>query len=227
MEAAAEDDSDTAGPALAQLCEAYWFPLYAFVRRMGNDRAKAEDLTQAFFAMILEKNRLAKADPERGRFRTFLLSSFKNFVANKHRDENTQKRGGEHATLSFDFDSADQQYLNQPTDLQTPEKIFDRSWALLILKETLAAVRMQYEESDKLELFLAIQSFLGGDNQNDNDVSYSTVAEQLAMSDGAIRVAVHRLRQRYGDQIRLQIARTVEDPKEVEIEIRELFQALG
>lgn len=217
-------DSNASGmqEALAQLCQVYWYPLYAFVRRKGYDRSQAEDLTQSFFTELLEKGRLKHAEPLRGSFRSFLLASLNNFIANQWRAENAIKRGGDKSVLSIDFAQADNQYTFEPSNDLTAEKIFERNWALSILEQALGAVRVQYEESGKLKLFESLQGFLTGNA----DVAYSELSETTGMREGALKVAVHRLRQRYGQQLRLQIARTVQDPAQVDGELNSLFQAL-
>ncbi len=219
---AADAHASGVADALSDLCQQYWYPLYAFVRRKGFDRSQAEDLTQAFFTDLLEKNRLQSAEPTRGSFRAFLLTSLSNFIANHWRAENAQKRGGGQAIVSIDYEQADNRYLQQPTDDVTPEKIFERNWALSILEQTLAAVGQQYEQSGKSDLFDSLKCFLTGYG----DVPYAELEEKTGMREGAIKVAVHRMRQRYGQQLRLQIAKTVQNPADVDQELKSLFQAL-
>ena len=222
MKAAVENDSQSV-PALNELCETYWIPLYAFARRKGHEKAAAEDLTQSFFAHLLEKNRLAVADESRGRFRTFLLTSFGNFMANEWRSDQAQKRGGGQPTLSLDFDDADQTYSVAPVENLTPEKIFERTWAMTLLKQTMARLAEQYQQNEKGRLFDAIKDFLvGGSN-----ATYLEIGERLGMREGAIKVAVHRLRERYGEQLRMEIARTLDDPSDVDDELKRLFEALS
>lgn len=221
LEAASDRNSNNGDAALSELCQQYWFPLYSFVRRKGYDRSQSEDLTQAFFADLLEKDRLKHAEPSRGSFRSFLLASLANFMANQWRAENTQKRGGGTSILSIDFDEADIRYTGQQGEDLTPEKIFERSWALSILDQTLAAVSKQYSDIGKQELFGHIKGFLTGDPQ-----PYQELAALTGMREGALKVAVHRLRQRYGQQLRLQIARTISDTDKVDEELASLFQAL-
>ena len=220
--AAQGDDPSRVDAALSELCQQYWYPLYAFVRSKGVDRTQAEDLTQSFFAELLEKKRLQNVEPARGRFRSFLLTSLTNFMVNHWRAEKALKRGGDKTILSIDFEQADIRFTEQLGDgANTPEKIFERSWALSILEQTMEAVSLQYEASGKRELFNSIRGFLTGD-----EVSYQALAETTGMRTGALKVAVHRLRQRYGQQLRLQIARTVEDSQQVDEELRALFLAL-
>lgn len=221
LEAANESDSGGTESALSELCQQYWFPLYSFVRRKGLDRSQAEDLTQSFFAELLEKKRLQHAEPTRGSFRAFLLTSLTHFMANHWRAENTQKRGGADTTLSIDFEQADARYEGLPGESLTAERIFERNWALSILDQTLKAVSAQYEDTGKKELYDAIKGFLTGDF-----VPYQELAQATGMREGALKVAVHRLRQRYGQQLRLQIARTVTDSEQVDEELASLFKAL-
>ncbi len=222
VQAAADDQSDGVADALADLCQQYWYPLYAFVRRKGFDSNQAEDLTQSFFAELLEKKRLQHAEPSRGSFRSFLLTSMGNFIANHWRTECAQKRGGGQKILSIDYVHADHRYSRQLASELTAEKIFERNWALSILEQTLAAVGSQYEQSGKREIFDLLQGFLTGID----DLPYAELSCKTGMREGALKVAIHRLRQRYGQQLRLQIARTVLDPAEVEQELESLFQAL-
>ena len=223
LNAADADDANSSGvsDALSDLCQMYWFPLYSFVRRKGFDRSQSEDLTQAFFADLLEKDRIRKADPERGRFRTFLLASMNNFIANHWRAENTLKRGGGQTLLAIDYERANDRYIELPSDETTSEKAFERNWALSILEKTLEQVATQYDDSGKRELFESLRGFLTGD-----DIAYAELSKSTGMKEGALKVAVHRLRQRYGQQLRLQIAKTVEDPADVDQELNSLFRAL-
>ena len=219
---AAKPESPETSFALAELCEAYWYPLYSFVRRKGYSREEAEDLTQAFFSELLDKKQLSVADQQRGRFRTFLLAALDNFVNKQWRAKNTLKRGGGSSIISFDFQLADEQYANEPFHEWTPQKIFERNWALAVLAKTLDGVRDQYVESDKEEFFEEIKIYLG----DANNVTYKSMAEKLDTTEGAIKVAVHRLRERYGEQLRIQIARTVEHTADVKQELQSLMQVL-
>jgi len=219
---ATTDESPESFAALSELCDAYWYPLYTFVRRKGYSRDDAEDLTQAFFSELLDKKQLQVADQERGRFRTFLLAALEHFINKQWRAQQTLKRGGGESIVAFDFQSANEQYSNEPFHEWTPEKIFERNWALAVLSKALDGVRQQYVDNDKRALFEELKVFLGDGRQ----VPYATVAEKLDTSVGAIKVAVHRLRERYGEQLRLQIARTVESTTDVNQELHSLMQAL-
>lgn len=219
---AAESESPGVEDALSQLCRQYWYPLYSFARRKGLNSDQAEDLTQAFFADLLEKKRLQHVEPSRGRFRSFLLASLSNFISNHWRAEGAQKRGGNLTVFSIDYENADHRYQEQAGDDLSPEKIFERNWALSILGQTLDAVGQQYQASGKRDLFEQLKGFLTGDDE----ISYADLSRSTGMQTGALKVAVHRLRQRYGQQLRLQIAKTVEDPAEVDEELNSLLQAL-
>lgn len=219
---AADSQASGVEDALSDLCQQYWYPLYAFVRRKGYSRSEAEDLTQGFFTDFLEKNRLQLAKPARGSFRAFLLTSLSNFITNHWRAETAQKRGGGQTVLSIDFEQADDRYAGQPADDLTPEKIFERNWAMSILEQTLEAVAQQYAQSGKHDVFDGLKGYLTGNV----DLPYSALADSLGMREGAVKVAVHRLRQRYGHQLRLQIAKTVQNPADVDQELRSLFKSL-
>ncbi len=220
---AADSDSPETKFALSNLCQSYWYPLYSFVRRKGHGRADAEDVTQAFFAELLEKRRLSFADQTRGRFRSFLLTSLDHFMKNDWRSRQATIRGGGKNHLTIDFALADERYANEPSHNLTAEKVFQRNWALSVLNQTLQAVAEQYKQAGKSELFEALKMYLG----EGSAVPYREVAEQLQMREGAVKVAVHRLRTRYGEQLRLQIARTIDDAREVDSELHALFEALG
>lgn len=207
--------------ALEDLCQAYWHPLYAYLRRRGYKKEEAEDLVQGFFAQLLEKNYIKAADPERGRFRSFLLTSLKNYAANEWDRRSAAKRGGTATTLSLDFQDAEGRYVVEPADERTPEEEFDRGWAIAQLEQVLERMRDEAGEDD--ERFAALQGFLTGAGE---DVRYKDVAERLGMSEGAVKVAVHRLRQRFGTILRAEVARTLADPADVDDEIRHLFASL-
>jgi RNA polymerase sigma-70 factor (ECF subfamily) len=206
--------------ALADLCQSYWYPLYVYLRRRGYPQQEAEDLVQGFFAQLLEKNYIKAADRERGRFRSFLLTSLKNYAANEWDRRTALKRGGDATTLSLDFEDAEGRYVIEPADERTPEQEFDRGWAFAQLRQVLE--RMRTEAGDDDERFATLQGFLTGDA---DDIRYKDVAERLGMSEGAVKVAVHRLRQRFGALLREEVARTLVDPDDVDDEIRHLFAA--
>jgi RNA polymerase sigma-70 factor (ECF subfamily) len=222
--AAANQASPNSDDALETLCRAYWYPLYAYVRRRGHSPDDAEDLTQAFFARLLEKNWLADADRERGRFRSFLLASLKHFLANEWDKAQTQKRGGRVHVIPLETAVAETRYQREPADEAAADKAFDRRWALALLDLVLAGLRDEYHATRKGELFEQLRSTLAGERAA---APYAEIAARLRLSEGAVKVAVHRLRQRYREILREEIAHTVETPAQVEEELRHLFAALA
>ncbi len=206
--------------ALEALCQSYWYPLYAFLRK-SHSRTEAEDITQAFFADLLEHHRLQVVDRQRGRFRSFLLTALSNFRANWMRHQNALKRGGGRSILSIDFESADRRYAVEPVDQLTPERLFERSWAMTLLEQAIEQLERQYQSSGKQALFQELRIYLNEQPQ----VPHAEIAGRLGMTPDAVRVAVHRLRQRCGDRVRQEIARTVADPGEVDDELNDLFRA--
>jgi RNA polymerase sigma-70 factor (ECF subfamily) len=223
VRAAAGADSD-AREALAALCTIYWYPLYAYVRRRGLQPATAQDLTQAFFAHLLEGEHVQAADPERGRFRSFLLKSLQNFLSTERRRERAEKRGGGRALLPLDFQQGEERYSREPADTDTPERLFERRWALTLLETTLALLRDEYGTTEKGELFAALQPHLHGDAGR---MPLAELASPLGMSPEAVKVAAYRLRRRYRDLLRQQISETVDSPEEVDDELRRLMDALS
>ncbi len=215
--------SPQAEQSLATLCKAYWYPLYAFVRRQGHNPAEAEDLTQDFFARILEKGVLSQADPARGRFRSFLRMVCTHFLANKRDWKTARKRGGGKTLIPMDAADAELQYTRELADGLSPERIFDRTWALTLLGRVLEQLGREYDEAGKSATFEALRDHLSGD---DETTSYAAVAARLGKTEGAARVAALRLRRRYGELLRQEIAATLADPAQVEDEIRDLFAAL-
>jgi RNA polymerase sigma-70 factor (ECF subfamily) len=209
--------------ALAGLCEAYWYPLYAYVRRWGHDPDEAQDLTQEFFARLLEKHYLRDADPSRGRFRSFLLASLKHFLSNERDKATAVKRGGRAHIVALEVETAEGMYQLEPPDADTPEKVFERRWALMLLERTLARLREEFNAGGRRELFARLEGYLTGERET---VPYAQLAGQLGMTEGAIKVAVHRLRKRFGALLREEIGDTVRDPGDIDGEIRELFRIL-
>jgi RNA polymerase sigma-70 factor (ECF subfamily) len=219
----ARGDTSSARTALASLCEAYWYPLYAFVRRQGHHPHDAQDLTQEFFARLLEKDWLQAVERDRGRFRSFLLASMKHFLANEWDRAHALKRGGRITQLHLDDDTAEARYRHEPADpAATAEQLYDRRWAHALLDRVLARLREEMVAGGKETQFDALKFCLTGDKS-----AYVEVARELGMSEGAVKVAVHRLRERYRALIRSEIAQTVADPTEVDDELRQLFAALG
>ena len=210
-------------PALSTLCRTYWFPLYAYLRRRGYDSHQAEDYTQGFFAGILERKGLRKADPKCGKFRSFLLASLKNFLADEWDRSHARKRGGEKTVLSLDFDAAAGRYEREPAHQMSPEKLFERSWAMTVLNSAMERLKAESAASDKQQLFDRLKVYLTAEKDAG---SYRDVAAELNMTEGAVKVAVHRLRRRYRELVRDEIAQTVTTEAEVDEEIRDLFAAL-
>src|SRR5262249_51509751 len=221
--AAAHQPSPEAERALAALSSIYWYPLYAFARRRLGTIEDAQDLTQEFFARLLEKNSLRFADRQRGRFRSFLLASFKNFLAQQRDRAKAQKRGGGKSIVPLDFNSADRRYELEPADFSTPEASYERRWALQLLEHVFARLRNEYKSKGKGELFESLKPILTG---SDASLSYARLATLMAIPEGAIKVAAHRLRERYGELLRETLAETVAGPDEIDDELRQLFAAV-
>lgn len=221
--AAGGPQDDLGRSALATLCRNYWFPVYAFVRRRIVDPHAASDMTQAFFARLLEKNYLADARQDRGRFRTFLLTAVQRFMANEWAKGQAQKRGGGRAAWSLDVSSGETRFAAELIEDSTPEREFDRRWALQLLQLVDRRLQDEYERAGRLDWLGQLKPLATGDD----DVSYEDVAARLQISVGAARTAVYRLRLRFRELIRSEIAQTVADPADVDDEVRRLFEALG
>jgi len=209
--------------ALTRLCHSYWQPLYVYVRRRGHSAEDAEDLTQEFFARILEKKWLERADPSRGRFRCFLLAMMNNFLANDWRRGQAAKRGGGRAVISLD-DTAEAFYQAEATSDVTPERLYERRCALVLFERALNQLRLSYYSTGKSELYASLKGFLSAEA---DDGDYARLATALGMSQAAVSTAVHRLRQRYRALVREEIARTVATPDEIDDEVRSLLAALA
>jgi RNA polymerase sigma-70 factor (ECF subfamily) len=222
--AAGEGSSPEGRRALAELCGAYWYPLYAFVRRKGLQPAEAQDLTQAFFAELLERDRLRLADQQRGRFRSFLLASLNHFIANQWRQAQTLKRGGGARPLSLDFIVGEERYGLEPTHEWTPERVFERRWAMTLLDSALARLRDEYASAGKVDLFDALKAHLGGDDER---TPFAELAARLDSTENAVKVAAHRLRKRCREILREEIAETVASPDEIDDELQSLFRAVS
>jgi len=208
-----------AAAAMAELCRIYWYPLYAFIRRRGHPAPEAEDLTQEFFARLLEKHFLAAADREKGRFRTFLLMAVKRFLANEHDRARAQKRGGRQRIVPLEGFGPKTRYSLELADTLTPERLFERQWALALLDQVLARLQKEMAAGGKAALFESMKGHLAGSRGE----SYAATAARLGKSEGAVKVAVHRLRRRYRELLQEEIAHTVAGPEEIEEEIRYLF----
>jgi RNA polymerase sigma-70 factor (ECF subfamily) len=221
--AAGQRASPESQQALATLCQTYWYPLYAFVRRQGHNAEDARDLTQEFFATLLEKDYLRIADSRRGRFRSFLLAAVKHFLSKQRERANTQKRGGGRQSLPLDFQTGESRYHQEPAHDITPESIYERRWALTLLHQVLQRLQEEFIQAGKQPLFERLKEFLTGDKSRG---TYRQVAGELGLTEGAVKVAVHRLRQRYRELLRAEIAQTVTAPEEVDDELRQLFAAV-
>jgi RNA polymerase sigma factor (sigma-70 family) len=221
---AGRNDTTRAHEALSHLCETYWYPLYAYARGRGASPHDSQDLTQEFFSRLLEGNWLAQADRERGRFRSFLLSAMKHFLANEWNKAHAQKRGGRQPILSLNDDSAEERYRLEPVEEMTPETLFERRWALTLLNDVLARLEQEYARAGKREWLEALRPALSVDRDK---LRYGEIATKLGIAEPAARVAVHRLRQRYRRLIQTEVAGTVAAPEDVEEEMRHLFQVLS
>ena len=222
LSAARSSQTPRAAAAMAELCRIYWYPLYAFIRRRGHPAPEAEDLTQEFFARLLEKHFLAAADREKGRFRTFLLMAARRFLANEHDRAQARKRGGGQRTVLWEGFAPETRYRLEPADTLTPERLFEQQWALTLLDQVLARLQAEMTASGKAALFESMKGHLAGSR----DEGYAATAARLGMSEGGVKVAVHRLRRRYRALLQEEIAHTVATPEEIEEEIRYLFTCL-
>jgi RNA polymerase sigma-70 factor (ECF subfamily) len=222
--AAGQGGSPDAHRALEQLCQTYWFPLYAYVRRRGYAKADAEDLTQAFFARLLEKDFFAGLNGEKGKFRAFLLASLKHFLANEWKKSQRIKRGGGETHLSLDWQTADTKFQVAATSEPSPDKAFDREWALALLSKVIERLQQECEADGKAKLFEQLKIFLTAGKA---ESAQRDVANALGMEEGAVRVAVHRLRKRYRQLLRDEIANTLSDAAMVDEEMRALFGAFA
>jgi RNA polymerase sigma-70 factor (ECF subfamily) len=220
----ARDGSEPrAREALATLCETYWYPLYAFVRRRGARPDEAEDRTQAFFVHLLEKERLRHIDPSKGRFRSFLVAALKNFLADQRAMERAQKRGGGVTPIPLDARAAEDRYAFEPAHDVTPDRLFERQWALTVIERALERLRERYAASGKQAQFDVLKVFLSGEKR---PVPHAEVAPRLGISEVAVKVAVHRLRKRFRDALRDEIAQTVDREEEIDAELQALYAAL-
>lgn len=221
--AARDGDSPGASEALEKLCRTYWYPLYTFVRRQGHSPEDAQDMTQEFFARFLEKEYFGLADPARGRFRSFLLASLKNFLAEQHRQAGRLKRGGGKTFVSWDAATAEERFVAEPKDEATPEHIYERRWALTLLEKALSSLGEELTSAGKERVFAELKNHLWGDQGGE---SYSVIAARLEMSEGALKVAAHRLRQRYRELLREEVAHTVARHEEIDEELRYLITVI-
>lgn len=217
---AAQGETESGRLALEELCQAYWFPVYAFARRQGSTPEAAADLAQSFFLHLLSGGALAAADPERGRFRTFLLAAFQNHCRNAYRAETAIKRGGQATVVSIDVEQGESRYRAEPADEETPDAVFEREWALALLDRVFGRLKREFEESGRGELFQVVSGRLTGATEP----TYREVGEQFGMTDTAVKVVVHRMRGRYRELLHDEVLQTVQGPEEVEDELARLFE---
>jgi len=222
--AAGRKASPQSDQALEELCRTYWYPLYVYVRRQGHTREDAEDLTQAFFARFLERNYLEGLSSEKGKFRAFLLAALKHFLANEWDRAGRQKRGGGVTPLSLDWQNADTRYHIEPADSLSPDKLYDRAWAVTLLERVIIRLRDESAADSKSRLFEQLKPFL---MVGKSAIPYAQAAAELDLTEGAVRVTVHRLRRRYRELLREEIAQTLSDPSQVEEEMQALFSAFA
>ncbi|MCL4179989.1 MAG: sigma-70 family RNA polymerase sigma factor [Verrucomicrobia bacterium] len=222
--AAGRSDTPRARAALEKLCQTYWFPLYTYVRRRGQSPEDAQDLTQEFFARLLEKHWVGNADQTKGRFRSFLLSAMNHFLADEWDKARAQKRGGGVPTVPLQFDTAETRYGLEPEDNVTPERSFELRWVLTLLEEVLNRLQAEYEQEGKADLFAALNPCLVGERTSQ---PYAELAAKLGISEGTVKSAVHRLRQRYRQLLRDEIAQTVAGSADVDEELRHLSAVLA
>ena len=220
---ARDGDAAKVKVALGELCEAYWLPLYSFARRTGKSAEDAEDLTQAFFARLIERDLFSKADAERGRLRSFLLGTFKHFLSDEWDKERALKRGGGRQIVSMDAAQAEERFAMEPADEESPDRCFEKRWALVVLDRVMRSLRDHYVSSGKGEVFEELHQYLAPESGGE---SYRKSAEVLGLTANAVRVAVFRMRQRYATELRAQIAETVESEEEIAEEIDFLFRAV-
>jgi RNA polymerase sigma-70 factor (ECF subfamily) len=221
--AAGHGESVLAQGALETLCRTYWYPVYVYVRRKGYRPEEAQDLTQEFFAQLIAKDHFRLADRNKGKFRAFLLATLDYFLAREWSRAHRQKRGGQFTFISMDEHPPEERYQLEPADLETPEKIFLRQWALTVLKQAMNALQRECEANDKALLFREAKNLISGERHG---AAYAQISKNLGMGEGAVRVAVHRLRQRYGELLRREVAHTVTSEEDVDEELRYLFQVL-
>ncbi|HWY31930.1 MAG TPA: sigma-70 family RNA polymerase sigma factor [Candidatus Acidoferrum sp.] len=220
---AGRSDTTRSQDALARLCQTYWYPLYFYVRRRGYSAHDAQDLTQAFFARLLEYQSLTSADPDRGRFRSFILTAMNHFLVSEWKRGMAQKRGGGILTISLDLAAAEERFDLEPADHSAPDKLFEKQWALALLAVVLNRLEGEFQAEGKTDLFAALKQTLMGSRES---LPYVELATRLGMNESAVKVAVHRLRKRYRELIRAEIANTLDQSQDVEAEMQYLFKVL-
>jgi len=216
--------SSASEEALNKLCQTYWYPLYAYIRRRGWDEHQAQDLTQEFFARLLQRDDSLRADPQRGKFRFYLLGALKHFLADAHDHATALKRGGGCVLVSFDEHTAEERYQLEPVDEASPEKLFERRWALTLLDAALSRLRAEYAAAGKSQIYDHLEPFL---SDTDSAKTYQDSARELGLSESAVKSAIHRLRRRHRELVREEIAHTVTNASEVEEEIRHLIGVMS
>jgi len=221
--AAGNPDASSSQAALATLCETYWYPVYAFIRRRGFSAHDAQDRTQDFFAALLEKDYVKAAEPERGRFRTFLLTAVSRYLSKQRDRDQARKRGGGRKIFSIDVEAGEGRYRLEPVDRWTAERMYERSWALALLERVLIRLGEKYAEQGKNELFEQLKPLLTG---SETEASSRKLAAEMKLSESALKVAIHRLRRRYRDMLKQEIADTVASPEDVTNELEYLLSAL-
>jgi RNA polymerase sigma factor (sigma-70 family) len=221
--AAAETHSPAASAALERLCRDYWYPLYAHVRRQGRSHEDAQDLTQQFFVRLLERRDLGKAEQNRGRFRTFLLSALNNFLINEWEKATADKRGGGRPCSSLEEQQAEKRFALEPADADAPDTLFDKRWAAALLERSLAKLREEFAAAGRGRLFDSLKELVWGEKTG---VSRAELGKQLGLSEGAVNVAAHRMRERYRELLRAEVAHTVATPAEIDAELRYLISVL-
>jgi len=221
---AQDTSSQLAAAALEKLCCAYWYPLYVYVRRQGEDEESAKDLTQGFFVRLLEKHYVAQAQREKGKFRSFLLAALKHFLADERDKARAQKRGGGQTFISLETATGEQRYRLEPVETLSADRLFERRWALTLLEQARARLRDEYLELGKSSLYERLKVFESGDK---NGPPYTQLAEELGLTEGGVKSAVSRLRQRYRELVREEVAHTVDNPEEVDGEIRHLISVIS
>ena len=222
--AAGQGDSPHAAAALEKLCRAYWYPLYAYVRRRGSGPEDAQDRTQSFFARLLEKDLLSRASPQRGRFRSFLLTALQNFLADEHDRAVAHKRGAGQPLISLDALDGEARYALEPADEVSPDKLFERRWATTVLEQAWTRLELEYAGEGKADLFRELRRF---NSAQESAPGYAEAAGNLGLPENTVKSLVLRMRRRYRALLRVEIAHTVADPAEIDEEIRYLLRALG
>jgi RNA polymerase sigma-70 factor (ECF subfamily) len=221
---ARDPSSPQATEALEKLCRTYWYPLYAYVRRLGEEQESAKDLTQGFFARLLEKNYLAQVQRERGKFRSFLLVALKHFVADEWDKARAQKRGGGQPLISLDDTTGEDRYRLEPADAMDAEKLYERQWALTVLEQARQRLKVEYDQAGKSGLYEHLKVYEGGDR---NGPPYAEAAVKLGLGESGVKSAVLRMRQRYRELVRVEVANTVATPADVDAEIRHLITVVS